>query len=132
MEKGQRSGKKRRVYSAEAKLDAVRRMEQGECVAAMCRRLGIRRWVLYRWRKAYRERGTAALNRGPGRPRQTAVETAQKRDRKGARQIAELERKVGRQALQIDFLQRAFKRVEERRQKNIGAGGRASTERSGA
>ncbi len=132
MKKGQRGGKEQGVWTAEAKLDAVRRMEQGECVAAMCRRLGIQRWVLYRWRKAYRERGAAALNRGPGRPRQTVVEAAQKRDQKGARQIAELERKVGRQALQIDFLQRAFKRVEELRQKNIEAGGMASTERSSA
>jgi transposase len=132
MGKEQRGGRRQRVYSAEVKLDAVRRMEQGECVAAMCRQLGIRRWVLYRWRTAYRERGPAALNRGPGRPRQTAVQAEQHRDRNAARQVAELERKVGRQALQIDFLQRAFKRVEELRQKSTEAGGMASTERSGA
>lgn len=130
MEKKRGSRRKQRVYSAEFKLDAVLRMEKGECVAAICRQLGIRRWVLYRWRSAYREHGPAALNRKPGRTRQTAVEAQQNRDREVARQIAELERKVGRQTLQIDFLQRAFKRVGELRQKSNEAGGMASTERS--
>ncbi|MGC9970855.1 MAG: transposase [Bryobacteraceae bacterium] len=130
MGKKRRSGKQQRVYSAEFKLDAVRRMEEGESVAAICRQLGIRRWVLYRWWSAYRERGPAALNRQPGRECQTAVEAEQNRDRKAAQQIAELERKVGRQTLQIDFLQRAFKRVGELRQKSAEAGGMASTERS--
>jgi transposase len=130
MEKKRRSGKKQRVFSAEFKLDAVRRMEEGECVAAICCQLGIRRWVVYRWRSAYRKGGLAALNRQPGRGRRTAVEIEQNRDRGAGRQIAELERKVGRQALQIDFLQRAFKRVGELRQKSNEAGGMASTERS--
>jgi len=130
MGKKRRSGKKQRVFAAEFKLEAVRRMEKGECVAGICRQLGIRRWVLYRWRNAYRKRGPAALNRKPGRPRQAAVEAAQHRDQKATRQIAELERKVGRQTLQIDFLQRAFKRVEALRQKSTASGGMASMERS--
>jgi hypothetical protein len=46
-------------------------------------------------------------------------------------QIAELQRKVGRQALEIDFLRRAFKRVEESRRKSGKDGVKASTERSG-
>jgi hypothetical protein len=45
-------------------------------------------------------------------------------------QAAELERKVGQQAMQIDFLARAFKRVKESRQNNGATGGTASTERS--
>jgi len=48
----------------------------------------------------------------------------------GAKRIAELERKVGQQALEIDFLARAFKRVKEDRQRNTTAGDPASTERS--
>jgi hypothetical protein len=46
--------------------------------------------------------------------------------------VAELERKIGQQALDIDFLGRAFKRVRESRRKNTAAGATASTERSEA
>jgi len=49
-----------------------------------------------------------------------------------ARRIAELERKIGQQALDLDFLTRAFKRVKESRQKNTGTGATASTEKSEA
>lgn len=44
---------------------------------------------------------------------------------------AELERKVGQQAVQIDFLTRAFKHIKESRRNSGATGGTASTERSG-
>jgi uncharacterized coiled-coil protein SlyX len=44
--------------------------------------------------------------------------------------IRELERKVGQQAMVIDFLQKACKRVKELRQPSKGPGGTASMERS--
>jgi hypothetical protein len=87
--------------------------------------------LLYFWRRRYRERGAVALERGPGRERLTAERRQQQMQEDAARQVAELERKVGRQALLIDFLQRAFKRVEESRQRSSEPGGTASTERSG-
>jgi len=43
-----------------------------------------------------------------------------------------LERKIGQQSLDLDFLRRAFTRVKELRQKNTGSGATASTERFGA
>jgi len=46
--------------------------------------------------------------------------------------VADLERKIGQQALDIDFLRRAFKRVKDARRKNIEPGATASTERSEA
>ena len=99
-------------------------MEAGESVAGLSRELGVRRKLLYEWRTRYRQRSLAALSRRPGREPKTAGEVEQQ----AARQIAELERKVGRQALQIDFLQRAFKRVEGLRQNRSETGGTASTE----
>ncbi len=132
MRKKKESSSKHRIHTPEFRLKAVQRMEAGESVAALSRELGVRRKVLYDWRARHRERGVAGLNRGPGRPRQTAQQRQQRRYDNTARQIAELERKVGRQALLIDFLQRAFKRVEELRQNNSEPGGTASTGRSGA
>src|SRR6476661_132716 len=41
--------------------------------------------------------------------------------------VAELEQKVGRQALELDFLRRAFERVKDLRQPNTGCGASAST-----
>lgn len=133
MAKGKKGGGgKHVVHPPEFKLQAVKRMEAGECVSALSRELGVRRKLLYEWRERFRQRGMPALERRPGRER-VGVEERQRRVREDtARQIAELERKVGRQALLIDFLQRAFKRVEGLRQNNNKLGAKASTGRSDA
>jgi transposase len=130
---GKKNGKgtQHRNYTPEFRLGAVRRMEAGECVSALSRKLGVRRKLLYEWRTRYRERGAAGLQRGSGRERLTAEQRQQRVGEDDARQIAELERKVGRQALLIDFFQRASKRVEELRRKNGEPGATASTGRSG-
>ncbi len=121
------------------KAAAAERMEKGENLARLSRELQVTRSVLYRWRDTFRRAGVAGF-RGPGRPKRRVTAAEQSSTRRPAerrveqnkdQRIAELERKVGRQALQIDFLKRAFKRVEELRQKSTGAGGTASTERSG-
>jgi transposase-like protein len=120
------------VHPAEFKLRAVQRMESGECVSALSRELGLRRKLLYFWREGYRKRGMAALERRPGRKSLTAEQRQDQLREDTARQIAELERKVGRQTLLIDFLQRAFKRVGDLRQNNNKLGAKASTGRSDA
>jgi hypothetical protein len=130
--KKRKGGGQHQIRPAAFKLGAIRRMEAGECVAALSRELGVRRKLLYQWRAVYRERGRAALERRPGRERRSSEAAGERSRGQAARRIAELERKVGRQALQIDFLRRAFKRVAEARQSNSGSGGTASTGRSGA
>ena len=118
-----------RRYSKEFKLEAVARLVGGENLVGLSRILGIHRNVLYYWLERYQE---GVELRGPGKPAgglsvpvtETAMESA-------ARRIAELERKVGQQTVEVDFLRRAFERVRELRQMNNGAGGTASTERSG-
>jgi transposase len=128
---------KNRVFSGEFKEGVVQRILNGESVSALQHELHIKRSVLYRWRDAYRKEGVAALQRSVGRPSgvpapprpsipRTSPETA------AARRVAELERKIGQQALDIDFLQRAFKRVKASRQNNTKPGATASTERSEA
>lgn len=117
---------KARVHTPEFKLSVVRRMMAGEPVARLSREVKVKREMLYRWRDTYRKQGEQGLERQRGRPRLQAEEkpsTAEAR-------IQALERKVGQQALIIDFLERACKRVEALRQQGKASGATASMERS--
>jgi transposase-like protein len=123
-----KSKSKLRCFTAEFKAQVVRRMRAGESVAKLSREVKVKRSVLYRWRDAYRKEGMEGLRRPRGRPRGRArdpvpVPASEAR-------LRELERKVGQQAMVIDFLQRAFKRVKALRQPSKGPGGTASMERS--
>ena len=122
-----------RVFSWEFKEGVARRMLNGESVSALHHELQIKRSVLYRWRDAYRKEGVAGLQRVRGRPPgvPNPPRPAADPERAAARRIAELERKVGQQALDLDFFRRAFKRVKELRRKDAAPGATASTERSG-
>ena len=124
-----------RVFSVEFKHKVAQRILDGESVSRLRDELQIKRSVLYRWRDAFRTEGPAGLQRPLGRP------SGQPRGPRSARptaspeevakqRVAELERKIGQQALDIDFLRRACKRVKESRQNSTEAGGTASTERS--
>jgi transposase-like protein len=120
-----KSKRKRELRTAKFKERAVQRMIAGESVSALSRELKVNRRQLYLWRDAYRKEGVAGL-RPIGR-RGWSPENQQK----GAEaRIASLEGKIGRQAMVIDFLRRAFKRVEGLRRPSKGDGGPASTERS--
>ena len=114
---------------------AVERMQAGANVTQLARDLGVSRWALYRWKQIYEKQGPAGLALAPqGRQLLGRAKRAYQRLDEAAEakvQMAELERKVGQQALQIDFLTRACKRLKESRQYNDATGGTASTERSG-
>lgn len=107
----------RRKFSKEVKLTAVRRIQAGEAVGRLARELEINPSDLYRWCREVEEFGIQAFA-GYGRRRR-------ERER-----VAELERKIGQQALEIDFLKRALQRVEEQRQLRALAGGALSTNKS--
>lgn len=107
----------RRKFSKEVKLTAVRRVQAGESVMRLARELEVNPSDLYRWCRESQEFGAEAFA-GPGRARREP-------DR-----AAELERKIGQQALEIDFLKRALQRVEEQRQLRALAGGARSTNKS--
>jgi transposase-like protein len=123
----------RRVFSWEFKEKVARRMLAGESVSALHHELQIKRSVLYRWRDAYRKEGVAGLQRVGGRPPgvPNPPRPVGEPGAAAAHRIAELERKVGQQALDLDFFRRAFKRVNELRRKQAASGATASTPRSG-
>ena len=119
-------GGKARRHGVEFKISVVQRMMAGEPVSRLSREVQVKRTLLYRWRDTYRKQGVAGFQRPVGRPRKPPQEVVPG----AAARIRELERKVGQQALVIDFLQRACKRVEALRQESKGPGATASMERS--
>jgi len=107
-------------YGAELKLAAVRRVLAGESVSAVAQELGIRRKRLYVWKDRYAELGEVGLvRRRGGRPRKQAAAVngsgaiAGRGELLAARKrIAELERKVGQQELELDFFGEALRRIK--------------------
>ena len=95
-------GMSRRQFTQEFKLAAVRRLEQGVTIAEVARGLEVNPNVLHRWRREFRH-GPGNAFPGNGKPRWSEG------------RVAELERKVGQQALEIDFLKGCLQRIEEAR-----------------
>ena len=128
-------------FTQETKLAAVKRMLAGENVRTLSRELPVSRKTLYDWRAKYLSGGSRAL-RGPGRPRDlvgvdpppalTAVSSLPPHAElvKARARIVELERKVGRQQLELDFFQQALRQVREQRLRSGVPGGTASTKSS--
>ena len=125
-----KSGSQGRNFTAEFKASVVQRLLAGESVSGLSREVKVKRQILYRWRDAYRKEGLEGLARPRGRPGGPGRRNPPASPPAGEERIRALERKVGQQALVIDFLQRACKRVKELRQPSKGPDGTASMERS--
>jgi transposase-like protein len=88
---------KRRTFSPEFKFGAVLEMVRGEkTLAQICRERDITESLLYKWRDAFFERAPSLF----ADQRSTSYDPQ-------AERIAELERLVGRQALEIEVLKKA-------------------------
>jgi transposase len=133
-----------RVFSRAFKLGIIRRIMAGENVSALGREVRLSRKDLYAWRDRFLTGGPEAL-RGRGRPSKaelvplaarqaeapppcemlpaTELEVAQRR-------IADLERKIGQQQVELDFFRQALRQVAGPRQPNSGIGVTASTRSS--
>ena len=110
-------GLPRRTFTKEFKLGAVRRLEAGVSMAEAARGLEVSRSVLQRWRHEFRQ---APGNAFPG--------NGQRRWSEGG--VAELERKIGQQAVEIDFLKGYLQRIEEQRMLQASTGSPRSTAKS--
>ena len=95
-------GLSRRKFTKEFKEEAIRRLELGGSLAEVARACEVNPNVLHRWKRELRDYGAKAFS-GNGQRRAED------------QHVAELERKVGRQALEIDFLRRCLQHVEEQR-----------------
>ena len=110
-------GLSRRQFTKEFKLAAVQRLEAGVSLAAVARGLEVNPNVLQRWRREFRQ---APGNAFPG--------NGQRRWSEG--RVAELERKIGQQVVEIDFLKGCLQRIEEQRMLQASNGSPRSTGRS--
>jgi transposase len=123
-----------RRHSHGFRVEIAQRMLNGECVQALSRQYGLSRSMMYRWRDAYREDGPEGLKRPAGRPPGSASKPTpvpkNSTEETLRRRIAELERTIGRQSVEIDFFNGVFKRLEAL-PKAPRRGGAASTRRSG-
>jgi transposase-like protein len=118
-------------------------MLAGENVSALARELKMTRKDLYAWRDRFQAGGPEAL-RGRGRPRkaeaadlaasgtsaQAPAETPATELEAARKRIAELERKIGQQELDLDFFQRALRHVGVPRQPGTKPGVTGSTKSS--
>ena len=129
----------KRTFSREFKLAAVRRLIAGETAGELGRELGVQAQNLHDWLERFRLGGAAALRRD-GRPTNAERVVMQS----GApppemppdeltvarARIAELERKIGRQELELDFFEQALRHVEAARPPSGVRGGTRSTRSS--
>jgi transposase-like protein len=105
------------MFTKEFKLAAVQRLERGSTIGEVARALEVNPNVLRRWRREIRQ--------GPGN-----VFPGHGKQRWADGRIAELERKIGQQALEIDFLKGCLQRIEEQRMLQALTGNPPSTKRS--
>jgi transposase-like protein len=111
-------GLSRRRFTREFKLAAIQRLEQGIAIAEIARALEVNPNLVHRWRSEFRQGpGNAFPGQGPRRWSEG--------------RIAELERKIGQQTLEIDFLKGCLQRIEQQRMLQVSNGNPPSTARSG-
>src|SRR3990170_8963035 len=95
-------GLSRRRFTREFKLAAIERLERGVSLGEVARALEVNPNVLQRWRREFRQ--------GPG----NAFPGLGKR-RWAEGRVAGLERKIGQQAVEIDFLKGCLQHIGEQR-----------------
>src|SRR6516162_6172224 len=110
-------GLSRRTFTREFKLIAMRRLEMGVPIAELARAIEVNPNTLHRWQREHLE---GPGNAFPGKGKARWPEG----------RIAELERKVGQQTLEIDFLKGCLRRIEERRRLRALSGKPLSTRTS--
>ena len=110
-------GLSRRTFTREMKLAAIQRLETGSSIAEVARAFEVNPNVLHRWRREFRE-GPGNAFPGGGKRRWDDTE------------LSKLERKIGQQTLEIDFLKGCLQRIEEQRMLQALTGKPRSTGRS--
>ena len=102
-------------------LKAIEGLEAGERASALAIELNLQRTIIYHWRDRFRANGAAGLTSKRGRLRTPEVLAAENTRASRARadglaqareRVAELERKVGQQQLDLDFFRGALQHIE--------------------
>ena len=109
----------RQQYSRELKIACMREMDSGKSLAEIARQYQLSPKRLETWKAEWRAKGELAFPGKGVRPQ----------PRLDAERIAELERKIGQQAMEIDFLKKVLQRFKERPLPLADNGGSTSTSR---
>lgn len=108
----------RRKFTREFKVAAVQRLQAGFPVGRVARELEVNPNQLHAWRREFEKRPNTAFS-GEGR-------------RRGEESpVAELERKIGQQAMEIDFLRSCLRQIEQLRMSQAETVKQRSATRSG-
>jgi transposase-like protein len=99
-------------------MAAVRRLQSGVPVGRVAREIEVNPNQLHAWRREFEARPNSAFS-GEGRRRSEES------------QVAELERKIGQQAMEIDFLKGCLRQIEDLRKSQAQSPNPHSAGRSG-
>jgi transposase len=110
----------RQQYSRELKIACMREIDSGKSMAEVARNCQLSPKRLEAWRTEWRAKGELAF---PGKGAHPLAQLESER-------IAELERKVGQQAMEIDFLKKTLQRFWEHQLVDVANGGIGSTNKS--
>lgn len=93
-------GKKLRTFSREFKLQVIQELKAGMPVVQLSRKYEVTPKMIYKWKSEYQKKKEKAFL-GKGRKSEE-------------KKIEDLERLIGRQAIEIDFLKNLLKRLKEK------------------
>jgi transposase len=110
---------RRKRYSRKIQRAAVERMKTGVRVDDLTKELGVTRRYLYKWRTKLE-----AVEPGEEAARPSTHASAQRKE------ILQLKRLLAEKAMEVDFLKGALQKVEARRLRSSGTGGKTSTNTS--
>jgi transposase len=110
----------RAVYSRELKIAVMREIDSGKSMSEVARSYQLSPKRLEVWKSEWRAKGEQAF---PGKGAHPPA-------RLDAERIAELERKVGQQAMEIDFLKKTLQRFREHPLPVVGNGEAGSMSKS--
>jgi transposase len=111
----------RQQYPRELKIATMRELDSGKSMAEVARMYQLSPKRLETWRSEWRAKGELAFPGNGARP-QAKLD---------GERIPELERKIGQQAMEIDFLKKALRRFRELPLPVVGNGVAGSTSKSG-
>src|ERR1700675_4956922 len=110
----------RQQYTRELKIAAMREIDSGKGIAEVARMYQLSPKRLETWKGEWRAKGELAF---PGKG-------ARPQPRLDAERIAELERKIGQQTMELDFLKKALRRFKEQPLPGVGNGNAGSMSKS--
>jgi transposase len=110
----------RQQYPRELKIATMRELDSGKSMAEVARMYQVSPKRLEVWKGEWRAKGELAFPGHDARPQ----------SKLDAERIPELERKIGQQTMEIDFLKKVLRRFREQSLPMVANGGAGSTSKS--